>query len=164
MSLFEERKGNITQENFQAGKKKIYLRNKDRPESIRIENAKLALDYLREKTNHYSDVEHKIVMMLPPMERDLYLSKRVLKISEIANNYVSSLSEAKEKKEIQDEIKKLQTSLQKIQEKLQVSITPTTQKYTLPAIASPNLKNIKKRVEDKKKSKKKRKTKDVKKG
>ncbi|TBR09349.1 MAG: hypothetical protein EPO62_05225 [Candidatus Nitrosotenuis sp.] len=95
MSLFEEKKGNIIQENFQAGRKKIYLRNKDKPESINVEHAYEALSYLKDKLNHYSEIENKIIMMLPQPERNEYLSKRTAELVGMLRRLEEKLSGTK---------------------------------------------------------------------
>lgn len=93
MSLFEEKKGNIVQELFQAGNKKYYLRNKDKPDSIHVENVLKSLEYLKTRQTHYSELEIKIASMLPQPERDQYFSKMIESSYEKIDRYTSSLSD-----------------------------------------------------------------------
>lgn len=93
MSLFEEKKGNIVQELFQAGNKKYYLRNKDKPDSIHVENVLKSLEYLKTRQTHYSELEIKIASMLPQPERDQYFSKMIESSYEKIDLYTSSLSD-----------------------------------------------------------------------
>ena len=95
MSLFEVKKGNVIQEHFQAGRgNRVYLRNKDKPESINVPNALKALKYLSERQNHYSEIENGIVLMLPQDVRDQYISKRIKELQTQMDNHVSSLSDS----------------------------------------------------------------------
>lgn len=99
MSIYEEKKGDVIQEHFQAGKRHHYLRNKDKPESINIQNALKALDYLNKKNNHYSGIEERIILMLPHDVRDQYITKRIKELQNQREYLVSSLSDSELKRQ-----------------------------------------------------------------
>ena len=75
MSLEIITKGSRNYAYFYPGRdKKIYLGPVDK---ICAERALTALEYLKEKSSHYSNIEQKIVLMLPEKERKQYVQKRI---------------------------------------------------------------------------------------
>ena len=122
MSLFEEKKGNIVQEFFQAGKRKLYLRNKNKPESIHIEHALDSLNYLEKRNLRYSELENNIVMMLPQEYKDQYLSKRIPELIKLTNNYISSLSDPELQKKYKKDSKEYKTAEDQTRYRQQINI------------------------------------------
>jgi hypothetical protein len=62
---------------FQAGVgKTLYLGPKEDLTKVKSDNVLKSLDYVKDKSTHYFEVEDKLISMLPEPERKEYLSKR----------------------------------------------------------------------------------------
>jgi hypothetical protein len=59
---------------FRAGGEGQYYLG--RPEKPNVQNILKSLDYVKDKSTHYFEVEDKLIAMLPEPERKEYLSKR----------------------------------------------------------------------------------------
>ena len=101
MSFYEEKKGNSIQEYLQIGRKqRFYLRNKKDPSSVNIENVRAAIDALKVKyVDSFHEKENYLLSMLPPKERDQYISKQIEELRKLEKQRISSLSDPELKRQ-----------------------------------------------------------------
>jgi len=57
---------------FQAGKESIYIAPKNDPSKAKLENVARALDYAKERIDHYTESFDELLTFLPPKERRRY--------------------------------------------------------------------------------------------
>jgi hypothetical protein len=99
MSFFTELQGKVEQEYFQAGPgKKIYLGRKDRPQSVRPENIRKALEYVNRKNRHYFEITDKLLSRLSQQDKDKILQEIIDDLYKMADKRISSLSPSLAKK------------------------------------------------------------------
>lgn len=65
---------------FQAGKSTIYLGPKDEPDKSKVDNVIRALNYTRERMDHYDESFDELLPLLPPKQRDQYMAKEVSRL------------------------------------------------------------------------------------
>ncbi len=65
---------------FQAGRSTIYLGPKDEPDKSKADNVVRALDYTRERMDHYSESFDELLPLLPPKQRDQYMAKEASRL------------------------------------------------------------------------------------
>lgn len=101
MSIEISRKGNQDYAYFYPGRGgKIYLGNvtdKKDPQ-IKIDKVLESLDYVKARFSHYSEIEDKLILLLPAEKRDQYLSKRLEELYKMADRYISLMSVSSAKK------------------------------------------------------------------
>lgn len=66
---------------------------------INSERVLEALDYVKVRYSHYSEIEDKLVSFLPPEKKDQYLSKRIEELYKMADKHISSLSDTELKRQ-----------------------------------------------------------------
>ena len=57
---------------FQAGPKSLYIAPKNDPSKAKQENVIKALEYTRERINHYNKSFDELLQFIPPSERKKY--------------------------------------------------------------------------------------------
>lgn len=77
---------------FQAGKESIYIGPKGNPKKSRVDNVIRALDYSRERIDHYTKSFDELLPFLPPEIREQHLSKEISKLNDKAAKYRKRLS------------------------------------------------------------------------
>lgn len=99
MSFFIEMQGKVEHEYFQAGPgKKIYLGRKDKPESVRSDNVRKALEYVNKKNRHYFEITYQLLSRLSKEDKDEIIEEIIDDLYKMADRYISSLSPAAAKK------------------------------------------------------------------
>ena len=76
---------------FQAGKDSIYIGPKDDPAKAKPENVIRALDYSRERVDHYLKSFDELLPFLPEKTRKQYLTKQIVRLESKIKRYASML-------------------------------------------------------------------------
>lgn len=116
MSFYEEKKGNAIQEFLQIGRdQRFYLRNKKNPETVNIENILAAIDAIKVKyVDSFNEKENYLLSMLPPKDRDQYISKQIEQLRQSEKQRISSLSDPMLKRQYQGDRTKGRQPRQKV--------------------------------------------------
>ncbi|QLH11233.1 hypothetical protein [Nitrosarchaeum sp. AC2] len=116
MSIEITKKGKQNYAYFYPGRnKKIYLGPIDNPEKINSQKVLESLSYVTEKNNHYSEIEQQLVSYLPLLEKNQYLSNRLIELDSYSDKkLISSLSEDARTKYLEKRTAELQTRLRQI--------------------------------------------------
>ena len=80
MTLITKVSGGIEYLYFQAGKNSVYLGPKDDPAKAKTENVIRALDYTRERIDHYTDSLDELLPLLPSDARRQYLADEITRL------------------------------------------------------------------------------------
>ena len=76
---------------FQAGKDSIYIGPKGDPAKAKSDNVIRALDYSRERTDHYLKSFDELLPFLPEVTRKQYLTKQIVRLESKIKHYTSML-------------------------------------------------------------------------
>ena len=87
MTLITKVSGGIEYLYFQAGKDSVYLGPKDEPAKAKMKNVMRALDYTRERIDHYTNSLDELLPLLPPDARRQYIAKEISKLNSKAARY-----------------------------------------------------------------------------
>lgn len=77
---------------FQAGKESIYIGPKGNPKKSKPDNVIRALDYSRERIDHYTKSFDELLPYLPPDMREQHLAKEVFRLNDKAAKYNKRMS------------------------------------------------------------------------
>lgn len=77
---------------FQAGKESIYIGPKGNPKKSKPDNVVRALDYSRERIDHYTKSLDELLPYLPSGMREQHLAKEVSRLNDKAVKYSKRLS------------------------------------------------------------------------
>ena len=87
MTLITKVSGGIEYLYFQAGKNSVYLGPKDEPAKAKKDNVVRALDYARERIDHYTDSFDELLPFLPPDARGQYLAGEITRLGNKTARY-----------------------------------------------------------------------------
>lgn len=76
---------------FQAGKDSIYIGPKNDPTKSKSDNVIKALDYARERTDHYLKSFDDLLPFLPEEMRKQYLTRQIARLENKIKHYTSML-------------------------------------------------------------------------
>ena len=77
---------------FQAGKESIYIGPKGNPKKSKPGNVARALDYSRERIDHYTKSFDELLPYLPTEIREQHLAKEISRLNDKAAKYSKRLS------------------------------------------------------------------------
>lgn len=80
MTLITKISGGIEYLYFQAGKDSVYIGPKDNPARAKADNVARALDYARDRIDHYTDSLDELLPLLPPDARRQYLAEEITRL------------------------------------------------------------------------------------
>lgn len=81
---------------FTAGRnREIHLGPVNNPSKINIDKVYEALNYTKTRFSHYTDVEDKLIHLLPESDRVPYISKRLIEMKDYASKLILLLPEDK---------------------------------------------------------------------
>lgn len=117
MSLRQKATKGILYWLFTAGRGRyIHLGPVNEPPKINHEKVLEALDYVKQRYGHYTEVEDQLVNLLQEPYKENYLSKRLKELDKYTDEMLGSLSEARRKEYLEKRTAELQTKLRRLEQ------------------------------------------------